>query len=119
MRSQIGSSDPAPASGPAARLAGKWALTSAILTYFGLIVTRGGAFANGSCWPAKGPPARRNVFLGAGLNISDLGPGAQPDPGRAASAPQDGPEMAAAVYNSAGLPWSDGRRSEQFGFRRK
>src|SRR5260370_39762347 len=61
MTSQMGSSvaPGRPVSAPAVRLAGR-AVTSAILTYFGLIVTKGGAFAKGSCgaWltrPAKGP----------------------------------------------------------------
>src|SRR6516225_5332256 len=60
MTSQIGSSDsPArPGSAPAVRLAGK-AVTSAILTYFGLIVTKGRAFAKGSCGSRLTRPGER------------------------------------------------------------
>src|SRR6266699_4889160 len=52
MISQMGSSDSPgrPGSAPTVRLAGK-AVTSTILTYFGPIVTKGSAFAKGSCGP--------------------------------------------------------------------
>src|SRR5216684_6544502 len=59
MTSQMGSSvSPGrPGAAPAVRLAGR-AVTSAILTYFGLIVTKGGAFAKGSCGPWLTRPAK-------------------------------------------------------------
>src|SRR6266480_3428423 len=70
MTSQMGSSvSPGrPGSAPAVRLAGR-AVTSAILTYFDLIVTKGGAFAKGSCgaWltrPAKGLPSGGSTISG-------------------------------------------------------
>src|ERR1700724_1949220 len=52
MMSQTGASVSLgrPGSAPAGRLAGR-AVTSAILTYFGLIVTKSGTFAKGSCGP--------------------------------------------------------------------
>src|SRR5437763_9652279 len=60
MTSQMGSSvSPGrPGSAPAVRLAGR-AVTSAILTYFGLIVTNGGTFAKGSCGLVARPPGER------------------------------------------------------------
>src|SRR6266849_5266947 len=71
MTSQIGSSaSPGrPGSAPAVRLAGR-AVTSAILTYFGLIVTKGGAFAKGSCGPWLARPAKG--LPSGGLTISGV-----------------------------------------------
>src|SRR5437879_6531800 len=56
MTSQMGSSDSPERLGstPAVRPAGN-AVTSAILTYFGLIVTKGSLFAKGSCGQAHPP----------------------------------------------------------------
>src|SRR5262249_62005867 len=62
MMSQIGSSDSTarPGSALAVQLAGR-EVTSAILTYFGLIVTKGSAFAKGSCGLWLTRPGERRV----------------------------------------------------------
>src|ERR1700693_1268073 len=102
MTSQMGSSvAPArPGSAPAGRLAGR-AVTSAILTYFGLIVTKGGAFAKGSCgpWltrPAKGLPSGGSTISGVRSRRKTAG-----------LAGMGRPTPAARVYDAAGSARSD------------
>src|ERR1700674_388787 len=97
MTSQMGSSvAPArPGSAPAVRLAGR-AVTSAILTYFGLIVTKGGAFAKGSCRPWLTRPAKRLPRTARPYREFRRDAKA---PGVAGIRP---PDEAARVYNAAG-----------------